>query len=73
MLPPVRDEGSEGPAGQQPVFERGRAFPECKGRKSSSSIRSVCANLADEVGELASFSYKGEPVDEAALAKCNDK
>ncbi len=48
------------------------AGTECKGRKSSSSIRSVCANLADEVGELASFSYKGEAVNEAALAKCND-
>ena len=48
------------------------AGTECKGRKSSSSIRSVCANLADEVGPLKSFSYKGEAVDAEALEKCND-
>jgi len=48
------------------------AGTECKGRKSSSSIRSVCANLSKEVGELASFTYKGEAIDAEALAKCND-
>lgn len=48
------------------------AGTECKGRTSSSSVRTICANLADEVGKLASFSYKGEAVDEAALAKCNN-
>ena len=48
------------------------AGTDCKGAASSSSVRTVCANLADEVGPLASFTYKGEPIDEAALAKCND-
>ena len=43
------------------------AGTECKGRKSSSAVRSVCAKLADEVGELASFSYKGEAVDQEAV------
>lgn len=48
------------------------AGTQCKGRKSGSAVKSICANLSDEVGELASFSYKGQPVDDAALAKCND-
>ncbi|WP_211051191.1 CC_3452 family protein [Parasphingorhabdus halotolerans] len=48
------------------------AGTECRAGASSSSVKTVCAKLADEVGPLASFSYKGEPIDEAALAKCND-
>ncbi|MEL6874669.1 MAG: hypothetical protein AAGM33_04260 [Pseudomonadota bacterium] len=48
------------------------AGTECKGTKSGSSARSVCARLAHKVGPLESFSYKGEAMDEEALAKCND-
>lgn len=44
---------------------------ECKGPKSNSSIRRVCAKLAAEVGPIAAFSYKGKAMDEAALEKCN--
>ncbi|VAV98748.1 hypothetical protein MNBD_ALPHA04-2270 [hydrothermal vent metagenome] len=43
----------------------------CKAAKSTSSTRSLCAKIADKVGPLASFSYKGELIDEEALAKCN--
>ena len=42
------------------------AATECKGTKSSSSARSVCAKLARKVGPLASFSYKGEAIDAEA-------
>lgn len=47
------------------------AGTECRGAKSSSSPRTICAKVADEFGPLASFAYKGEAFDEAALAKCN--
>ncbi len=45
---------------------------ECKAAKSSSSIRTLCAKIADEVGPLSSFAYKGEPIDDEALEKCNN-
>lgn len=48
------------------------AGTECKGTKSGSSPRTVCARLARKVGTLESFSYKGEAMDEEALAKCNN-
>ncbi len=44
---------------------------ECKGAKSSSSYKTVCAKLSRKVGPLSAFSYKGEPISEEALAKCN--
>lgn len=47
------------------------AGTECKGAKSGSSFKSVCAKLARKVGPLASFTYKGEAVDAEALARCN--
>lgn len=47
------------------------AGTECTGKKSSSSVRSICANLARKVGPLESFSYRDEPMDAAALEKCN--
>ncbi len=47
------------------------AGTECKGAKSGSSIKTVCAKLSRKVGPLASFSYKGEAVDAEALARCN--
>ncbi|MEO0441953.1 MAG: hypothetical protein AAF067_13905, partial [Pseudomonadota bacterium] len=47
------------------------AGTECKGAKSSSSVKTVCARLSRKVGPLASFTYKGETVDAEALAKCN--
>jgi len=48
------------------------AGTECKGAKSSSSTRTICAKIADKVGPVASFSYKGEAIDADALAKCNN-
>ena len=48
------------------------AGTECKGKKSGSSIKTVCAKLAQKVGPLQSFAYKGEAIDAEALAKCND-
>ncbi|MEP2101598.1 MAG: hypothetical protein ABJP02_03115 [Parasphingorhabdus sp.] len=47
------------------------AGTECKGAKSGSSFKTVCAKLSRKVGPLASFTYKGEAVDAEALAKCN--
>ncbi len=47
------------------------AGTECKGAKSSSSVRSVCAKLSRKVGPIASFTFKGETMDADALAKCN--
>ncbi len=44
---------------------------QCKGAKSGSSIKTVCARLSRKAGPLASFSYKGEAVDAEALARCN--
>lgn len=43
----------------------------CKGAKSSSSVKTVCAKLSQKVGPLTSFSYKGDAIDAEALAKCN--
>ncbi|MEH6758207.1 MAG: hypothetical protein V7676_11955 [Parasphingorhabdus sp.] len=47
------------------------AGTECKGGKSGSSVKTICAKLSREVGPIASFSYKGEAMDDDALAKCN--
>lgn len=44
----------------------------CKGAKSSSSAKTICAKLAHKTGPLVSFAYKGQAFDETALAKCND-
>lgn len=48
------------------------AGTECKGAKSDSSPRTICARLSRKVGALESFSYKGEAMDAESLAKCND-
>ena len=47
------------------------AGTECKGAKSGSSVKTICAKLSRKVGPIASFSYKGETMDADALAKCN--
>lgn len=47
------------------------AGTECKGAKSGSSQKTVCAKLSRKVGPLSSFTYKGEAMDAEALAKCN--
>ncbi|QTD54939.1 CC_3452 family protein [Parasphingorhabdus cellanae] len=47
------------------------AGTECKGAKSGSSVKTVCARLSRKVGPLASFTYKGEAVDAETLARCN--
>jgi len=44
----------------------------CKGAKSSSSARMICARLARKTGPLVAFAYKGQAFDEAALARCNN-
>lgn len=44
---------------------------QCKGAKSTSSIRTICAKLSRKVGPIAAFSYKGEEIAPEALAKCN--
>lgn len=33
----------------------------------------VCAQAAKKVGKVVSFTANGQPFDEAALAKCNEK
>lgn len=47
------------------------AGTECKGAKSGSSVKTVCAKLSQKVGPITSFSYKGKAMDADALAKCN--
>ncbi|HEY9091253.1 CC_3452 family protein [Parasphingorhabdus sp.] len=47
------------------------AGTECKGAKGHSSVKTMCAKLAKEVGPIVSFSYKGEVIDSDALSECN--
>ena len=47
------------------------AETECIGAKGTSSVKTMCAKLSQEVGPLASFAYKGEALDADELAKCN--
>lgn len=34
-------------------------------------VARACRKLAGQLGELAAFNYRGEPLDEAAIAECN--
>ncbi len=43
----------------------------CRGTSSSSSARNVCVKLARKVGQLQSFSVKGEAFDAEELQRCN--
>jgi hypothetical protein len=43
----------------------------CRGSQGSSRAEIVCARLARKVGEVASFTAKGEALDAEGLAKCN--
>ena len=43
----------------------------CVAGKGTSRPLRVCRSLAKEVGSIASFSAKGETLDEAKLATCN--
>lgn len=43
----------------------------CRGSQGSSRAEIVCARLARKVGEVASFTAKGETLDAEGLAKCN--
>ena len=43
----------------------------CRGSQGTSRAEVVCARLARKVGEVASFSARGEALDAEGLAKCN--
>ena len=43
----------------------------CRGSQGTSRAEIVCARLARKVGEVASFTAKGEALDAEGLAKCN--
>ena len=43
----------------------------CRGSQGTSRAEVVCARLARKVGEVASFTAKGEALDAEGLAKCN--
>ena len=43
----------------------------CRGSQGTSRAEVVCARLARKVGEVASFTAKGEVLDAEGLAKCN--
>lgn len=43
----------------------------CRGSQGNSRAEIVCARLARKVGEVASFTAKGETLDAEGLAKCN--
>ena len=43
----------------------------CRGSQGTSRADIVCARLARKVGEVASFTAKGEALDAEGLAKCN--
>ena len=43
----------------------------CRGSQGTSRAEVVCARLARKVGEVASFTAKGEALDAESLAKCN--
>ncbi len=34
-------------------------------------VARACRKLAGQLGELAAFNYRGEPLDEAAIVECN--
>lgn len=44
---------------------------ECSGTKSTSAAKTVCSKIARQFGPVTAFSYKDQPFDEAAIAKCN--
>ena len=43
----------------------------CRGSQGTSRAEVVCARLARKVGEVASFTARGETLDAEGLAKCN--
>ena len=43
----------------------------CRGSEGSSRAEVVCARVARKLGEVASFTAKGETLDAQGLAKCN--
>ena len=43
----------------------------CRGSQGTSRAEIVCARVARKLGEVASFTAKGEALDAEALAKCN--
>ena len=43
----------------------------CRGSQGTSRAEIVCARVARKLGEVASFTAKGEALDAEGLAKCN--
>lgn len=45
----------------------------CAGPKSTGNQNTACALAAQRLGTLTAFHVEGQPFDEAALAKCNER
>ena len=45
----------------------------CAGPKSTGNQNTACALAAKQLGTLTAFHAGGQPFDEAALAKCNER
>lgn len=45
----------------------------CVGPRSTGNQNTACALAAQRLGTLTAFHVEGQPFDEAALARCNEK
>ena len=45
----------------------------CAGPRSTGNQNTACALAAQRLGTLTAFHVEGQPFDEAALAKCNER
>lgn len=45
----------------------------CAGPKSTGNQNTACALAAQRLGTLTAFHVEGQPFDEAALARCNER
>lgn len=45
----------------------------CAGPKSTGNQNTACALAAQRLGTLTAFHVEGQPFDDAALAKCNER
>jgi hypothetical protein len=45
----------------------------CAGPKSTGNQNTACALAAQRLGPLTAFHVEGQPFDEAALARCNER
>lgn len=64
------------PAATEQFIQDGSVW-RCKGELCTTTkvralpVARACRKLAGQLGELAAFNYRGEPLDDAAIAECN--